>query len=262
MRIRYYMMCFRFEALVASHLAPEEFGVYMAVGTRKLASGKVMFFEVDPFPRPGAKIAGEPGYFQLDDIEQRCAPRPDGSPKRSKYISVYRVLEHLSLEQFGPLYLTTSDGRVLELQESPYEGDGEGAQMNLYQELCPLLPMVVSTLGPAAFLTHMTDRRNPVSAPRLFLGDLRLDRDAAGRLAGDLPYTDARHIEECVRELGQNADKPSKTVSRTPRTQGFFRVIRRGFFLGDPTGLKHWRFPSVDELEVRHASWWRSAQMA
>lgn len=259
MRIRYYVMCFRFEALVASHLEPEEFGVYMAVGTKKLASGKVMFFEVDPFPRPGAV---DPGYFKLDDIEQRCAPHPDGSPKRSKYISVYRVLEHLSLAQFGALYLTTSDGRVLKLDEAPYEGDGAGPQLNLYQELCPLLPMVVSTQGPATFLHGLTDPKTAVSAPRLFVADLRVDRNVAGHLAGDLPYTDARHIEECLLELERDADKPSKTVSRTPRTQGFFRVIRRGFFLGDATGLKFWRFPTVDELEIHHAGWWRSAQMA
>jgi hypothetical protein len=267
MRIRYYMMCFRFEALVASHLEPEEFGIYMAVGTKKLASGKVMFFEVDPFPRPGAV---EPPYFRLDDIETRCAPRPDGGPKRSKYISVYRVLEHLSLEQFGALYLTTSDGRVLKLDDAPWDGGSSApagssiapSAVNLYQELCPLLPMVVSTQGPDEFLRGMTDPRNPVSAPRLLIADLRLNRDVAGHLAGDLPYTDARHIEECVRELEQDASKPSKTVSRTPRTQGFFRVIRRGFFLGDSTGLKFYRFPTVDELEIHHAGWWRSAQMA
>jgi len=259
MRIRYYMMCFRFEALVASHLEPEEFGIYMAVGTKKLASGKVMFFEVDPFPRPGAV---DPGYFALDDIEERCAPRPDGTPKRSKYISVYRVLEHLTLPQFGALYLTTSDGRVLKLDEAPWSGDEPQPSVNLYQELCPLLPMVVSTQGPEGFLKGMTDARNPVSAPRLLIGDLRLNRDVAGHLAGDLPYTDARHIEECVRELELDASKPSKTVSRTPRTQGFFRVIRRGFFLGDSSGLKFYRFPSVDELEIHHAGWWRSAQMA
>ena len=36
------------EALIASHLAPEEFGAYLAVGTQKYSRGQAMFFEVDP----------------------------------------------------------------------------------------------------------------------------------------------------------------------------------------------------------------------
>ena len=113
MKIRYYMVCSRFEALIASHLEPEAFGTYMAVGTKKLASGHVAFFEIDPgFPKFTDR-------FPVDDIEQRCVPHEDGSPKRSKYISVYRVMEFLPLPVYGPLYLTTPDGRVLRLDESP-----------------------------------------------------------------------------------------------------------------------------------------------
>ena len=93
MDIHYYMLCYRCEALVASHLEPEAFGLYMAVGTRKLTRGHLLFFEIDP------GLQGD--YFRLGDIEQRCAPHPDGSPKRSKYISVYRVLEHLELSMSG-----------------------------------------------------------------------------------------------------------------------------------------------------------------
>src|SRR5512135_3403772 len=108
------MVCSRFEALIASHLAPEAFGTYMAVGSRKLSSGHVIFFEVDPrFPE-------HTDHFKVDDIETRCAPHPDGSPKRSKYISVYRVMEFLPLPVYCGLYLTTADGRVLRLDETPY----------------------------------------------------------------------------------------------------------------------------------------------
>ena len=84
--------------------------------------------------------------------------------------------------------------------------------------------------------------------------------DAQGRLAQWLPYSDLAHIEDCVREIETGtSDKATKTVSRTPRTRGFFRAIRRGFFLGDPTGLKFYPFPSRDNLEIHHAKWWHSA---
>ena len=98
-------------------------------------------------------------------------------------------------------------------------------------------------------------------APRIFFVDLRVDRDERGRLAGWLPYTDPLHLEDCVQELerGDPGDKATKTVSRTPRTRGFLRVIRRGFFLGDQTGVKFYRFPTREELEIHHSKWWHSA---
>lgn len=249
------MICSRFEALIASHLEPEPFGTYMAVGTKKLASGHVAFFEIDP------DFGRFTDHFRVYDIEERCVPHDDGSPKRSKYISVYRVMEFLPLPVYGALYLTTPDGRVLRLDASPYDEAHEEAGLNLYQELCPLIPMVLSSQPPAAFARAITDARNPVHAPRIFFADLALERDAQGRLAGWLPYPDPAHLEDLIHELeqGSESDKATKTVSRTPRTRGFLRVIRRGFFLGDQTGLKFYGFPTREELEIHHSKWWHSA---
>ncbi len=254
MRIRYYMICSRFEALVASHLDPEAFGTYLAVGTRKLSSGHVIFFEIDP------SFGRYTDHFKIDDIETRCAPHPDGSPKRSKYISVYRVMEFLPLQVYCGLYLATADGRVLRLDEAPYDESRDRSSPNLYLELCPLVPMVVSFLPPGPFVRAMTDRRNPVNAPRLFLADLRLDRGPDGHLAGGLPYSQPLHIEDCIAQLQAAEDgKPTKTVFRTPSMHGLFRAVRRGFFLGDQTGMKFYPFPPAEHLEVHHRRWWQSA---
>jgi hypothetical protein len=253
MKIHYYLVCARFEALVASHLGPEDFGLYMAVGTSKLSSGRVMFFEVD-----GEKIDRE--HFRLHDIEDRCKPHPDGSPKRSKYVSVYRVMEFIPLPAYMKLYLTTSDGRVLGLSASEYDGSLDATGPSLYRELCPLYPLVVSGLAPREFCKAMTDPVNPIWAPRLFFADLLLDRDDKGRLMPYLPYPNPAHIAECIRELSVGGqEKPTKTVSRMPETPGFYRVIRRGFFLGDRDGLKVYRYPTRDELEIEHSRWWHSA---
>lgn len=251
MKINLYMLCYRFEALVASHLGPEEFGRYMAVGTQKLSRGNVAFFEVAP------DLASQ--YFRLQDLEKRCAPHPDGSPKRSKYVSVYRVLEHLELSQLGRLHLTTFDGRVLALDSSPYDVSQEERGPNLYQELCPLTPLVVSALAPSTFGRFMTEPNNPIGIPRIFFADLLLERDESGQLAGYLPYPDPLHILDCVQEIEQRKSKPTKTVSRDPSGNGFFRTIRRGFFVADQKGIKFYRFPSLRQLEVEHAHWWRSA---
>ena len=254
MQIHYYVTCSRFEALVASHLDPEAFGTYMAVGSKKLSSGHVIFFEIDP------GFARYTDQFKVDDIEPRCAPHPDGSPKRSKYISVYRVMEFLPLPVYSALYLTTPDGRVLRLDETPYEESRDHLSPNLYLEMCPLVPMVASFLPPGPFVRSMTDRRNAVNAPRLFFADLLLDRDPKGNLAGSLPYAHPLHIQDIITQLEQDeGGKPTKTVFRSPDLHGLFRAIRRGFFLGDQTGVKFYKFPAREELEVRHHHWWLSA---
>ena len=224
----------------------------MAVGTQKNTRGNVLFFEIDEH-----KIQGE--YFRLGDIEQRCAPHLDGTPKRSKYISIYRVLEHLHLNAFGNLHLVTADGRVLILASMPYKHENEQTGVNLFDELCPVSPMVVSALHPSAFAEFMTDPKNPISVPRIFFADMLVDRDETGRLAGYLPYADPMHIIDCIKELEGGSGKSSKTVSRSPHVHGFFRTIRRGFFVGDQTGIKFYPFPDLRQLEVEHSKWWRSA---
>jgi hypothetical protein len=249
MNIHYYMLCYRFEALVASHLEPEDFGLYMSVGTQKNTRGNVLFFEIDPNLKSD--------YFKLDDIQQRCIAHKDGHPKRSKYISIYRVLEHLPLGAFEKLYLSTADGRVMGLEASPYDINAESEGPNMYQELCPVSPAVVSPLAPAKFANFMTNPQNPVHVPRIFFADMLLDRDEKGRLAGYLPYPDSQHIVDCIREVENG--KETKTVTRTPQIHGFFRTIRRGLFLGDQTGVKFYRYPDRRELEVDHHYWWHSA---
>jgi len=78
------------EALIASMLTPEEFGVYYAVGSQKKSRGQAIFFEIDPDFKHD--------FFPNEEGIRRCVPHEDGSPKRSIYISVYRVLEHIPLE--------------------------------------------------------------------------------------------------------------------------------------------------------------------
>jgi hypothetical protein len=255
MRIHLYAVVSGFEALIASQLEPEAFGLHMAVGTKKLTSGLITFLEVEPSFR-------HERFPLLDRIEEVCVLHSDGRPRASKYVSVYRVLEFIPLDAFRQLHLATVDGRVLSLDAAPPRPEAEAADdsgPSLFQELCPLTPLVVSALGPTAFARHMTDPRNPISAPRLFFADLRLGRDGDGRLAGDLPYPNPAHLLECLGQVERAGGKPTKTVSRNPTTQGFFRSLRRGFFLADATGVKQYPFPTREHLEVHHAWWWHSA---
>ncbi len=64
-----------------------------------------MFFEINPDLKSD--------YFDLARARKECVPHPDGRPKASLYISIYRAMEHVGLPDYGTLYLVTRDGRVL-----------------------------------------------------------------------------------------------------------------------------------------------------
>ena len=93
------------EALIASMLPPEEFGQYYATGHKFKSKGQAVFFEVDPSYRHE--------YFDIEGAFAKCLAKPDGSPKNSVYVSMYRVMEHLTMSSLGKLYLTTANGATL-----------------------------------------------------------------------------------------------------------------------------------------------------
>jgi len=253
MAIHLYMTCSRSEALIASQLEPTDFGNYMAVGTQKLTLGQLMFLDINPDLKSD--------YFDLARAREECVPHPDGRPKASVYVSIYRAMEHVGLPDYGTLYLVTRVGRVLGIAPQGYSGANETSETHLYQELCPVTPLIVSSLPPGAFCRFITDPQNTVHVPRIFFADLRADRDPAGRLAGTLPYSHPKHIESCIQDLEKGKGKKTKTVDREHSMDFFFRTVRRGFYLGDQTGAKYYPFPTPDELDDQHHAWWRSASM-
>ena len=109
---KYYYLVITPESFIASHLAPSDFGNYLAVGTRKRTRCQNIFFELDP-----AKLR----EFPKEYINGKLVPYSNGEPKRSVYFGIYRVLEKTPLAALKSLYLTTDDGKVLEIKSLEYE---------------------------------------------------------------------------------------------------------------------------------------------
>jgi hypothetical protein len=242
------------ESLVVSHLEAEEFGKYLAVGTRNLSSGAAMFFELDP------ALAG--GYGLMREAAGRCLPHRDGSPRRSTYLAIYRVLEQVPLAAIGRLHLVTSDGRVLSLDAAAARPTGDHC-FHLYQEFCPVSPRVVSSLGPEEFCARMTDAAQPVWVPQLAFAELTLGAlatDLDSEEVGDLPYPNLPHLRDCLRELRSKPGKPTKVVVRHVRDDIIFRTLQGGLYVGRGRDLKFFPMPSPEELDTEHHEWWRSAQ--
>ena len=243
------------EALIASMLTPEEFGVYYAVGSAKKSRGQAVFFELDPDFRHD--------YFDVEEGIRRCVPHDDGTRKRSIYISVYRALEHVSLDAIQKLHLVTQDGRTLSLESSaelPEESDG----LHLYQEIAPVHPLVVSSLGPSQFYDLIVKSPTSLlSLPAVCFVELRLDElanDPERGAVGDLPYSSISHLRQCLVDL-RTKIVHTKMVNRVQPASFPYRTIKSGIFVGNQDQLGYFPMPSQDELRSKYYRWWRSANM-
>lgn len=241
------------EALIASMLSPVEFGRYFAIGTKKRTRGQAMFFKLN------RKFKSD--YLKLDGIETRCVPNEDGSPKRSKYISIYRVLEHVPMEAIENLFLVTDDGRVLELEKKEYVEKGNDA-LHLYQQLGPVKPLIASSLNPIDFCNYLTDTAKPVSVPKLAFVELILNglaNDPENAPIDNIPYPNIDHMRGCLINLQKKPSKPNKTVVRSTQKDILYRTCKNGFFIGDNKQMNYYPMPSRDKLEGEHYAWWKSA---
>jgi hypothetical protein len=242
------------EALIASMLEPEEFGSYYAVGKKVRVFGEAIFFEVDP-------------SFRADDFpfhlaDERCVTQPNGAPKSSVYLGIHNVLERIPVSALGKLYLVTDDGRTLGLERALYNPDTEHP-LHLYQEFCPITPLVVSRLEPQAFCHSITDPSRPVHVPRIVFSELTLGElayDPVNGKADDLPYPAIRHLRDVLHDFSTNT-KDSKLFLKQVKQGVLYRTVQSGFYVGDHEDFAYYRFPSRRELESQHYDWWRSAQV-
>jgi hypothetical protein len=233
------------EALIASMLPPEDFGSYLSTGTKKRNRGQAIFFEVD--------LGQIEKLIDMDSLNRRCVAKADGSPKSSVYLSVYKVLEMIPLSALKSLYLTTDNGVTLELKRTPYDASKEvKGKLHLYQELCPVTPLVATDLTPSAFLKKLTDGSIPIVLPKLFFVDLKLEELATNPLTGSvehLPYSNVGHLRDCLEILKGEYEKHMKTVQRIFSGSLLYRTVESGFYVGAKDETIFYPYPSLTELE-------------
>jgi len=239
------------ESLIASHLPPVEFGNYLAIGTRKRLRGQAIFLELD-----ATKMKDLPVNY----LNEKLIPYKNGEPKRSLYLSIYRVLENTPLEAMKNLYLVTDDGKVLELKSSSFKPD-KLDMIHLYQQFNPISTRVASKLSPPEFINFLTNPEKPVYVPTIFMAELKLNKLARYPEAPihDLPYPNTDHLRDCLSALMLFKNRLTKTVIRQFKGELSYRTIKNGFFLGNQDTYLHFAFPSTEELEGPYYSWWRSA---
>jgi len=243
------------EALIASMLPPDKFGQYYATGHKSKARGQSIFFEIDAsFRHP---------YFDIDAAIARCVPSPEGRPKNSVYVSLYRVLEHIPLSAVGKLYLTTAYGNTLELARGgalpePMSG------FHLYQDLAPVNSLVVSRQAPAAYYEAITGKPSKfIRFPGMCFVELDLGalaKDPENGAADNLPYSFIHHLREALLVLDP-VGKESKLVHRVHSPEFPYRMVKGGFYIGNGADIAFYPIPSHGDMRRDHNGWWRSANL-
>lgn len=254
MQTYYYLSVFPTQALIASQLEPRHFGSYMATGKKNGSFERIIFIEVE----------GEFGdYFDWEYSKERCVLHDDGRPKNSVWISVYRALEHTPLSAMKSMYLVTTDGRALELEKSEY-GAPKNTQYYVYNELCPITPLVVSRLDPHDFAAYMTNPKVKVSVPKVIFADLKtIDLDNPV-ITGNIGATYDRnldHFKDCVNAVLDDPNKMNKNVERSHSESFSYNIINRGIYVGEGDNLVFYPMPNIEELRQTHYDWARSAMI-
>ncbi len=252
MNQHYYLTLFPTEALVASQHDPEHFGAYMATGGRDGSSEIVMFIEIDP---------SFPG-FDWEYAKATCVPHPDGRPKNSVYLSIYRVLERVPFAALGNLYLTTRDGRVLGLAKQPYDPAVATGAYHVYQELCPVHPLVVSKFPPREFGRYITGSQTKLQLPKIAFVELKVvdldNLEDSGNIGG-LYDRNINHLRRCVESVTNDTPKTTKTLERSHVESFTFNAVKSGIYLCDGTETIAYPMPSIEELRETNYDWARSA---
>jgi hypothetical protein len=252
MDITYYLTVFPSEALISSQLTPQQFGSYMATGSKKGSAERLIFIELE-------EDFGD--YFDWVYAKERTVAHANGDPKHSVYLSVYRALEHTPIEVMKSLFLTNKDGRTLKLEKKEYTPPQERG-FRVYKEMCPTHPVIVSTLAPKEFCQYMTNPKIKTSVPKLVFADLKVPNlenpDYSGNIGG-MYSKKFGHLMECIASVKDSDGKRNKTFDRSLVESFTFQVIDSGVYVGSHESLIAFPMPSLEELKEIDYDWGRSA---
>ncbi len=252
-----YMIVFPINALVASQLEPDKFGEHYTMSSAKHFSGKVIFAEID--------INFRNDYFEIDRYLSLTVPHEDGTPKRTKFISSYNVLENVDLSAIQKLFLVTPNGKVLPIEPLEYTAYNEPGLIRVYQEICPLETLVASTKDQREFGRFITTQTKSKGAPRICFTQIEfniqkfLDDNKNKELFHiDLPGINPYRFYDCIIELKKNPEKLTKTISLGTILKDIsYKFLRHGFWFAKADELKFFPMPSLQDLENKYFYWWK-----
>jgi len=247
-------------ALVASNLGPEDFGKHYTIGSSRYFHGNVVFLEIDPDYRHE--------YFQIEKLLPDVKPKPNGEPKRTKFICCYRVLEHIAMGAFKNLYVSSVEGNVLTIEPQPYDKEHDSGFIRTFQEICPLNAIVMTYMTPPEFGSFITNPNQPKSAPKVMFTQIELDIDEFLTLLEQNPFHESPipniHPQKLQQHIREIKAKPEKRIKGISLDSAFGRLpflsLRTGFWIAHKEELLYYPIPDLVTLENEHYEWLRTVR--
>ena len=256
-RNRLYVIVHPTSALIGSQYTPEQLARHYTVGPTRHYRGKVIFAEVDVgFRNP---------YFRIEAAIAGLTPHEDGRPRATKFISCYRVLEHIDLSALKSLYLSSEEGHCIEIAPQPWSG-GEPARESIYVEISPLRMLVLSKLDFVEFGRFITDPENVIGAPQFFYTKIDLNVEEFTSEYEHNPFMEPpianlhpAILRDAVQELRTVGYKSNKGLSLQSNMDNFsYKQIHRGFMFASQKDQKFYPMPTLAEIEKKNLRFWRS----
>ncbi|MFQ5355865.1 MAG: hypothetical protein ACE5DY_05165, partial [Mariprofundaceae bacterium] len=227
---RLYQILYPNNSLVASQLDPEQFGKHYQVGSPRHYHGKVIFAEVEADFRHD--------FFDIEKGFAGLIPHENGQPKATKYISSYRVLEHVDLDAVKNLYLVTPNGRTFELKQGKHDKPHEPGLIRTYAQICPTTVLSMTKLNAVEYAQYITGTRHSKWVPTLFFTQIELPIDQFLKdfeenpfISPPFPFVHPAKLRDSIIEL-KNSDKEAKGISLNSDLESIpYTRIRHGFWL-------------------------------
>lgn len=207
-------------------------------------------------------------YFEIYEYLALTVSHAIGTPKKTKFVSSYNVLEHVKLSALQDLFLVTTNGKMLRIKSAPYTAINEPGFIRIYQQITPLGHLVASTLDQRSFGRYITSETKSKGAPKIMFTqfDLNIEEYFAKHknreiIHTPIPEVNPGRLYDCLLTLKKNPDKKTKTVGlNTAFNEVSYRLIRHGFWFSCKEELLFYPMPTEKELEEEHYEWWKYAR--
>ncbi|MFO8063901.1 MAG: hypothetical protein R6V29_04630 [Spirochaetia bacterium] len=255
---RLYVVLYPNVALIGSQLDPEAFAKHYSIGPTRYYYGKVIFAEIDADYRHP--------YFDIESLLPELKAHEDGQPKATKFISSYRVLEHIDLDVVRKLYLATHEGYVQTLDPAPYKDPQEAGTVRIFAEIAPIRMMVLADYDFEQFAEHITDPGYRKGAPTMFYTQLDVDIEHFIRELDENPFRQSpvlsihpSSLRDAFFELKKYADKHTKGLCVDSSMDAIsYKQIRHGFMFATNEKTKFFPMPSLREMEDNNYRFWKT----
>ena len=246
------------EALIASQLKPEQFAMHYISGSTRYYDGKVIFAEIDSNFRSD--------FFDIETAFSSMHPHSDGRPKATKFISCYRVLEHIDIGSILNLYLTNPDGSVLKLEAANHDLTLRSPEvLRLFALIDPLRMLILTRQNYLDFGAKITKKENAKSAPTVLYTQLEFDEesflsdwDKNSLIPSPIPGIHPSKLHSAILELKLRPNKLTKGLGLDNNLNRIsYSLIRHGFMFASDKGFKFFSMPKIKDIEENHFRFWR-----